>query len=122
MACRSGHRTPPHVTLVAPFSFDDLEEFAFLRTPSRDGAEERGFRMRARRFWHHLPTDVFARVVDRARMGALAYGLVRALNAASPGMLPLTVASSRRIFRSRTAIFRQARFPNPCCIFRIESP
>jgi 2'-5' RNA ligase len=99
--CRSGHRTPPHVTLVAPFSFDDPRGVRVLEDAIVGwAAEERGFECELDGFGSFAERTIFARVVDAPGWARWHTGLVRALNAASPGMLP----PDRRVFTPHLSI------------------
>jgi 2'-5' RNA ligase len=87
--CRSGHRTPPHITLVAPFAFSDERGPRVLEDAIAAWASiERRFPCELDGFGAFAERTVFARVVASPEWARWHSGLVRALNAAVPAMLP----------------------------------
>jgi len=87
--CSSGHRTAPHITLVAPFPFGDPRGVRILEDAlSRWIAEQRPFECRISGFGAFAERTVFAHVVPGPEWDVWHDGVSRAVNAACPGILP----------------------------------
>lgn len=86
--CKSGFRTPFHVTLVPPFSLTDGESIRALALSLEAYASRAdSFMSRASGFGSFGERTVFARVIPDQRWVALRDGLYTALTRAIPGVL-----------------------------------
>jgi 2'-5' RNA ligase len=87
--CKSGYGTAPHITLVAPFAFEDERGVGVLEGAIAAWvADQRAFECTLSGFGAFAERTIFAHVEESAEWTRWHAGLVRAIGGIYPGLLP----------------------------------
>lgn len=86
--CKSGHQTPPHVTLIPPFTYpENLRIEELERVLERFAGDQKPFTARFRGFGAFAERTVFARVEPDARWNEWRERLYGEVSASFPALL-----------------------------------